>query len=136
MIKEKKITIKFFLNKLLEAATGDKGEKYYPLYIQVTYNRKNMQLKSKYGEYYKDIKEVRKELMQFEEMMLTKVIRYESTHTSSDYDLKGLKHKYEIYSGSVSQALEHYLKPKLRLAILRTNNELVHVFNFHKSELR
>ncbi|MGP8216609.1 MAG: hypothetical protein ACLQQ4_13665 [Bacteroidia bacterium] len=133
MKKEKKITIKFFLNKLLEPATGDKGEKYYPLYIQVTYNRKNMQFKSKYGMYYGDLKEVKSGLMQFEERILRKAITYESNLSSSDYDLKGLKHKYEIYSTSILESLEKYLKPKLRLAILKTNDDLTEVLDFSQS---
>ena len=133
MKKEKKITIKFFLNRLLEPATGEKGKKFYPLYIQVTYNRKNMQFKSKYGMYYADLKEVEPGLMQFEERILRKVITYESNLSSSDYDLKGLKHKYEIYSTSILETLEKYLKPKLRLAILRTNDELTTVLDFSQS---
>ena len=133
MKKEKKITIKFFLNKLLEPATGDKGEKYYPLYIQVTYNRKNMQFKSKYGMYYEDLKEIKQGLMQFEERILRKAISYESNLSSSDYDLKGLKYKYEIYSTSILETLEKYLKPKLRLAILKTNDELTDVLDFSQS---
>lgn len=132
MKKEKKITVKFFLNKLLDAATGDKGQKYYPLYIQVTYNRKNMQLKSKYGEYYEKIDDVKKGLMEFEEKMLCKVIRYESSHITDDYDLKGLKRKYEVYSGSVPEALENYLKPKLRLTVLKTKDWLVPTLNFNE----
>jgi len=132
MKKDKKITIKFYLNKLLDAATGDKGQKYYPLYIQVTYNRKNMQLKSMYGEYYQTLEEVKKGLVEFEEKMLCKVIRYESSHTTGDYDLKGLKRKYEVYSGSISEALENYLKPKLRLTVLKTKSWLVPVLNFNQ----
>jgi len=133
MKKEKKITVKFYLNTMLDAATGDKGQKYYPLYIQVTYNRKNMQLKSKYGEYYEKMDKVNKELMQFEEKMLCKVIRHESSLISGEYDMKGLKQKYEIYSGSVAEALENYLKPKLRLMILKTKDWLVPVLNFNDS---
>ena len=133
MKKDKKITVKFFLNKLLDAATGDKGQKYYPLYIQVTYNRKNMQLKSMYGEYYEKIEEVKKGLMEFEERMLCKVIRYESSQIKGNYDLKGLKRKYEVYSGSVAEALENYLKPKLRLTVLKTKDWLVPVLNFNDS---
>lgn len=58
MQKEKKITIKFYLNKLLEPVMDNEGGKNYPLYIQVTYNRRNMQFKSKYGMYYATLDEV------------------------------------------------------------------------------
>lgn len=68
--------------------------------------------------------------MDFEERMLRKVIHYESSHTEGDYTMKGLKQKYEVYSGSISWTLETYLIPKVRLAILRTNNDFIHVFSF------
>jgi len=109
--KGKKITVKFFLNRLLEAATNDKGQESYPLYIQVTYNRKNMQLKSKYSEYYYDLSEVKPGLMEFEEKVLRKIVTHEAGETKGEYDLKGLKRKYEVYSMSVHQAVEEYLKP-------------------------
>lgn len=128
--KAKKITVKFFLNRLLESATNDKGRESYPLYIQVTYNRKNMQLKSKYAEYYYDLNEVKPGLMEFEEMVLRKIITHEAGETKGEYDLKGLKRKYEVYSFSLHQAVEQYLKPKLRLAILKTNDELTNVLHF------
>ncbi|MBN8852769.1 MAG: hypothetical protein BGO55_03350 [Sphingobacteriales bacterium 50-39] len=128
--KAKKITVKFFLNQLLEPATNDKGKEAYPLYIQVTYNRKNMQLKSKYAEYYYDLKEVKPGLMEFEERILQKIVTHEKSETKGEYDLKGLKRKYEVYSLSIHEAVEDYLKPKLRLAILKTNDELTGVLNF------
>ncbi len=97
--KEKKITVKFFLNQALEPATGERGRKLYPLYLQITYNRKNMQFKSRYGLFYKNLKEVSAELMTFEVKLLTKIIRYEAT--GNGYELKGLKRKYDLYSNSV-----------------------------------
>jgi hypothetical protein len=132
--KEKKITIKFFLNRLLEPVTGEKGGEYFPLYIQVTYNRKNMQFKSKYGLYYQQLEEVAPALLSFEEQTLRKIIQYEAAQTVNDYELKGLKHKYEIYSTSITEALENYLKPRLRIAILKTNDELINVLNFNQPQ--
>jgi hypothetical protein len=134
--KEKKITIKFFLNQLIEPVTGEKGQPYYPLYIQVTHNRKNMQLKSKYGLYYRDLTEVEPGLLKFEERILRDIIAYETGQKSAedDYDLKGLKRKYDVYSTSVWLALENYLKPKLRSAILKTNHELIAVLQFEQPQ--
>lgn len=133
--KEKKITVKFFLNHAVEAARGEKGQKLYPLYIQVTYNRKNMQFRSKYGLFYKNLKEVPSELMSFEEKVLTTLIRHEAKESVADYELKGLKRKYEVYSTSVYQTLEEHLKPRLRLAILKTGSELINVLNFYQSQV-
>jgi len=131
--KPKKITIKFFLNQLLEPAINDKGKESYPLYIQITYNRKNMQLKSKYAEYYYSLSEVKPALMEFEEKVLRKIIFYEAAQTEDDYDLKGLKRKYDVYSYSIHQAVEDYLKPRLRLAVLKTNDELANVLDFNSA---
>ncbi len=128
--KEKKITVKFFLNQTLEPATGERGKKLYPLYIQVTYNRKNTQFKSRYSLFYKNLKEVPTELTAFEEKLLTNIIRYEAKGNEEGYELKGLKRKYDVYSLSVYQALEAYLKPKLRLAVLKRGSELAHVLDF------
>jgi len=128
--KAKKITIKFFLNQVLEPATNQKGKEAYPLYIQVTYNRKNMQLRSRYSDYYYRLDEVKPTMMEFEEMVLRKIITYEIGEAKGEYDLKGLRRKYDVYSFSIHEAVEEYLKAKLRLAILKTNDELTTVLNF------
>jgi len=129
--REKKITVKFFLNEAVEPVTGEGKKKYYPLYVQVTYDRKNMQFKSKYGEHYSSLEEVKPALMQFEERVIKNIISYEANKEKGEYNLKGLKRKYEVYSISILEVLEGYLKPKLRLAILKTGNELTNVLNFN-----
>ena len=128
--REKKITVKFFLNEAVEPVRGEGKKKCFPLYVQVTYNRKNMQFKSKYSEYYERLEEVKSSLLQFEERVIKSTVTYEAANVKEEYDLKGLKKKYEVYSTSILEALEHYLKPKLRLAVLKTGSELSMVLNF------
>ncbi|MBN9382215.1 MAG: hypothetical protein J0H74_15710 [Chitinophagaceae bacterium] len=128
--KAKKITIKFFLNQVLEPATNQKGKKSYPLYIQVTYTRKNMQLRSRYSDYYYSLDEVKPYIMEFEERILRKIITHETDQAKGEYDLKGLRRKYDIYSFSIHEAVEVYLKARLHLAILKTKDELTTVLNF------
>ena len=118
------------MNKAVEPVTDDKRGKLYPLYIQVTYNRKNMQFRSHYGEYYQSLDGENPSLMKFEEKAIQRIITYEVGKTKGEYDLKGLKRKYAIYSISILLAVEAYLKPKLRLSVLKTNNELSHALNF------
>lgn len=132
MQKQKKVTVKFFLNKAVEPVSGEKGEKNYPLYVQVTYNRKNMQAKSHYGAYYKSLDEVKPALLKFEEKLIRKIIGYEASLWEGDYDLKGLKRKYAVYSISILSAIEAYIKPKLRLAVFKTKNQLSQVLNFNE----
>ena len=138
----KKITVRFFLQKKVHPeATQHDGKKEspaYPLYLYVTYNRKNMQFRSNYGMFYMDMTDVEvmdKGLMGFEEKLIEKIIRYETSQLSAqdEYDMRGLKDKYEIYSTSIHMALEQYLKPKLRMSILKTNNELQHAMNLNTS---
>ena len=133
--KQKKITVKFFLNEAVEPVKGEGWKRYYPLYVQVTYNRKNMQFKAKYSEYYKDLEEVKQSLLDFEERAIKSIVSHEAAKTKGEYDLKGLKKKYDVYSTSILEALEHYLKPKLRLAILKTGNELSKVLNFNDANV-
>jgi hypothetical protein len=128
--REKKITVKFFLNEAVEPIMGESKKKHYPLYVQVTYNRKNMQFKSKYSEYYESLHGVKPSLLTFEEKVIKSVINYEIGKVKADYDLKGLKRKYEVYSVSILEAVEHYLKPKLRTSVFKTNNELSLTLNF------
>jgi len=105
-------------------------DKSYPLYIQVTYNRKNMQLRSRYAEYYYSVDDVQPEMIAFEERVISKIITYEAGKFQGEYDLKGLRRKYDVYSFSIHEAVEIYLKTKLRLAILKTKDELATVLNF------
>jgi len=132
--KEKKITVRFYLNKQLEPITGEKRKKYYPLYLYITYDRRNMQLRSKYSMYYDRLGEVDGSLKSFEENTIKKIIRYETGSGQKAYDLRGLKQRYEVYSTSVQQAIEDYVKPSLRLAILKTNDELVTVLDFNQPQ--
>lgn len=137
-MKDKKITVRFYLNKKVQPdiidATDGKRRKAYPLYLYITYNRKNMQFKSNYGMMYADIKDLEKTepgLMAFEEKLVSKIIRFESGQLADgeEYDMRGLKERYQVYSHSLQRAIEKYLKEKLRLDILKTNNELINTLD-------
>lgn len=90
-----------------------------------------MQLKSMYGEYYADLKEVKPGLMEFEETIIRTLISFEISQAANpdSYELKGLRRKFEIYSTSVWQALELYMKPLLRSEILKTKDELITILD-------
>lgn len=125
--KPKKITVRFFLQKKVQphAVLG------YPLYIYLTYNRKNMQFKSLYGKYYAEMKDVNKGIMDFEKKRVEKIIRYETSLLSNQdkYEMKGLKDKYKIYATSIHKVMEHFLKPKLKIAIDNNGNDLFRALN-------
>ncbi len=134
--RQKKITVNFFLNKnvqpdsIVDGKTG-KEKDAYPLYISVTYNRKNMQFKSNYGLFYSDLKSVEAGLLELEENLINKIIRFEHSSGDDDYEMKGLSKRYSIYANSLITILEAYLKPKIRLAILSANNELFHALDLN-----
>lgn len=141
--KPKKITVRFFLQTAVSPyecseITADGTEiPYHPLYAYVTFNRKNMQFRSYYAMYYKSMSEVELEapgLMAFEERLIKQAILYESSFLSDQnkYSLKGFNNRYDIYATSLFVAIEMYLKPKMRLAILATNNVLCKAFDLSK----
>lgn len=137
MAKEKKVTVNFFLNKKVKRAPRlDKESKVpaYPLYINVTFNRRNMQFKNFYNftfESMETISPIDMSLIKFQEKLIKKIISHEtnSLTNADDYDMRGLGDKYDIYSRSISQAIDHYLKPKLIKEIRNTKSDLLGVLN-------
>jgi hypothetical protein len=118
MKKPKKITIKFFLNEnLKEVETSDKTVG-YPLYNQVTYDRKNTQIKCRYGKgYYPNMLEVQQnygKLLLFEESILKRMVEFEIKRLGVDFHLKGLGKVYDNYSLSIFKLFNSYLKVRLK----------------------
>lgn len=130
--KEKKITVKFFLNKALQPVMVNNTKKSYPLYMLITYDRKNTMLKSYYGLYYVDLKEAAQNgLTAFEEKMVKKTITYERGLAGSKFTLKGLHKKYDQYCVSLHLLFEKYLKGKLfRLVMSTKPHEFSQALNF------
>ena len=136
MKKPKKITIKFFLNKYLRPIPVS-GELCYPLYAQITYNRKNTQIKSCYGEYYASYEKMKtenSELLAFEDKIIRNAVTYEINKNSEDFNLLGLGDKYEIFATGIHQILNIYLKMKLKEHLQRDSEpkEFLAVLNFDK----
>ena len=128
--KPRKITIKFFLNEKLAPMIDDRQRLYYPLYILVSFQRKNTHLKSFYGLYYRSLNDVEPGLMELEERVLRSLIEYENAEKPEmDYDLRGLKEKFELYVTPVENAISEYLESELTLAIDRTGSEFVPMLN-------
>ncbi len=137
MKKPKKITIKFFLNTNLHAIVINKNEEGYPLYMQITYNRKNTQIKCRYGEFYQNLEIVKKEqsaLLLFEEHLLRRVTVHELERLEVSFQLKGLGDTYDGYSLSIYRLFNSYLKMRVK-AILREAKpkEFLEIFNLDKS---
>lgn len=133
MKKPKKITVKFFVNKTVKPELHDK-EKRYPLYMIVTYNRRTNTLKSLYGGFYKDIQQVEKNspgLLSFEEKVVQKIISYELSRDTENFDIKGIHVKYDMYSKSIEQILSESLKKALWVVVVKIDpKEYSQALNF------
>lgn len=137
--KPKKVTIKFFLNKALQPMVEGR-EKRYPLYMLITYKRRNTTLRSQYGGYYKDLKEVDKlhypGLLAFEEKVIRKTISYEQSIQADAFDMKGIYKKYEFYCVGIHVTLTNFLKNALRNVLLRLEPyEYARALNFSDPEV-
>lgn len=138
MKKPKKITVKFFINTHLQPIEID-GEICRPLYAQITYNRKNTQIKCFYGWYYKDYEQVvstESELLSFEESIFKKSVAYELSKLGENFGLKGLGKKYEIYCTSIHSIFNTYLKLRLKNIISSAKpSKFLEVLHLDNSDL-
>ncbi|MDX2303551.1 MAG: hypothetical protein NW226_12165 [Microscillaceae bacterium] len=138
MKKPKKITVKFFLNRNLQFIEID-GEECHPLYTQVTYDRKNTQIKCAYGWFYKDLKQVREKepfLLEFEEKVLKKSVDYELSIHGENFRLKGLGKKYESYGLSIHALFNSYLKIRFKNIIKEAKpDKFLDVLNLERNKL-
>lgn len=138
MKKPKKITVKFFLNENLKAIKKDDGE-YFPLYTQITYDRKNTQIKCAYGWFYKTLNQVREEepyLLPFEEKVLKRSVKYELSVRGDEFRLKGLGRKYENYCLSIHALFNSYLKIRFKEILRKAQpKKFLDVLNLDKSKI-
>jgi len=125
MKKPKKITVKFFLNKFLQPIALESGKMGYPLYAQITYERKNTQIKCSYGGYYDSYEHVKVEqykLLAFEDKLLRNAVGYEVQKYDAEFQLRGLGKKYDTYSQGIHRIFDNYMKMRLR-DVLQKNAE-------------
>jgi hypothetical protein len=117
MKKPKKITVKFFLNEYLQPIALENGKMGYPLYTQITYERKNTQIKCSYGGYYDSYQNVKKQhetMLAFEDKLLRKSVQYEVQKFGEEFQLRGLGRKYDTYSQGIHHIFDNYMKMRLR----------------------
>lgn len=136
MKKPKKITIKFFLNLNLQPIKINADEEGYPLYMQITYDRKNTQIKCRYGAFYTNIDAVKKNenaLLNFEEYLLRRVATYELEKLELAFQLKGLGNTYDAYSLSIYRLFNSYLKMRIKSVLRQAKpKEFLEIFNLDK----
>lgn len=137
--KSRKITVKFFLNKAVQPYMTN-NKKTYPLYMLITYNRRNTMLKSHYGRYYHNLDEIEKThypgFMAFEERIVKKTVAYEINKHGAKFTLKGIHRKYDNYCLDIGDLFSSYLKNSLYTVLLRAEPfEFLKALNFTDQEV-
>ncbi len=137
--RPKKVTVKFFINKAVLPIMEGKTKR-YPLYMLITYDRKNTMMRCHYGQYYKDLNEVDRVhypgLMTMEERVIRKTISYELAQRGNDFDLKGTNKKYDQYAIGIHVLLERHLKNQLWSVLSRLEPfEYVKALNFTDTDV-
>jgi len=135
----RKISVTFFLNKNV------KPEKYmfspllsrtnrYPLYLQVTYNRKNTQFRSFYRSSFSSLEEAfsseeENEHRKYEESLIKKVVEYEIMHLGKNFDLKGFNDRYLNYNEYIFNPIDKYFRDLIYDAVVKTNSEFFEILD-------
>ena len=132
MARQKKISIKFYLNKNLKGRvlTDDLGNKSYPLYIRVTYDRKNTTFKyvTPFAQGGTSVSEIfEDDINDFQKFpihklyvdFLEKIIRQEIKKRGDKFSIKGINDRLLLhYTESVNRVLDNILNAEL-MEILR-----------------
>ncbi len=112
----------------------------HPLYTQVTYDRKNTQIKCNYGGFYKSIGTVHKEhadLLRFEESIFKRCVLFQLQQRNEDFELRGLGEIYDNHSKSIPQLFNNYLKMRLKNILPKARpTHLLEALHFTKQKLR
>ncbi|HUX58944.1 MAG TPA: hypothetical protein VMV77_18375 [Bacteroidales bacterium] len=132
-----KITVAFFLNKNVKPDLSHpmfSGSGRYPLYIQVTYNRRNTQFRSFHRQSYTNLEEAffskeDNEHRKYEESLIKKVVEYEVKHLGKDFQLKGLNDRYRNYSEYIFNPIDKYFRDIIYNAIVKTNSEFFEILD-------
>jgi hypothetical protein len=139
MEKEKKISLRHFVNANLKESSGDSGpeDKLYPLYIDIIYRRQHIQIKSLIDKpFTRDLKnanESDRKQMTFEKERLYKIIRFEENQFDDNHKLKGIGNRYINYNASVFYIIEDGLRAKLKSIIRKNWPTQSELLNFDKS---
>lgn len=136
MKEPNKISVRFFLNKNVNPTfsplTGSVD--YYPLYVQVTYNRKNTQFRSISKKTYSSMEQLYEdresmEKMAYEESLIKKVVAFEVKHNKQNFQIKGFQNRYLDYTTSVDYIIDKYIRNKIYEALDKTNSKFKEILN-------
>ena len=132
-----KITVRYFLNQKVKPSRipslGDSD--HYPLYIQVTYNRKNTQFRSLYNKIYVSLENaffLDGEKLDFEEELIRKMIEGEIKTEKEHFQLKGLKDRYMHYSMEIASSVNRYIRNTIYDSATKTGSKFSPILDPYK----
>ena len=148
MTRITKINVRHFINKNLKPYwspySGYSDE--YPLYVQITFARKNTQIKSHFDNFYTSIDVAlteHKHILDLESNWLERIIAYEYETKGKDFNLKGFGQRYPVYSAAIPVIIDKELKKKFTEALINTESEFrnlllpkdqhVSIITYHKA---
>lgn len=131
----KHYSIKHILNKNLKAILdpSDKSLKFYPVYVQLIWKRKNYLFKSMVTTYLTDLNYINKndsKLMDFELEFLQDIIEFEMEQKRERFDLPGFSSRYEKYQRSVVSEAERLLIGNIEWLIRSKKSKFQDLFNY------
>jgi hypothetical protein len=132
-----KISVTYFLNKNVRPEPSHPMfplSERFPLYIQVTYNRRNTQFRSFYHGFYSSIEDAyfgkeNREHREYEESLIKKVVEYEAKHFGKEFKLKGLKDRYNNYSANIFSPIDKYFRDLIYNAVIKTDSEFKEILD-------
>ncbi len=123
-----KISVRFFLNKNVKPfhipLLGDSD--FYPLYVQVTFRRKNTQFRSLYQRQYLNIEEALNQdrnNLNYEKNIIQQVVEFEVKTKGERFKLIGLKDRYKNYTTEVGFSVKKYLRITLLASLEQSNSK-------------
>jgi len=97
-------------------------------------------LRSHYGGYYKDLKQIDKVhypgLLELEERVVKKTIQYELSQQDEKFDIKGIGNSYERYCRGIDTLFDTYMKSHLYNIVIRLEpQEYAFALNFNEPKV-
>lgn len=125
MGKEKKIGFNYYLNTKLNSQILD-GKEHYPVYVRITYNRKNTMFffpllykasyvtEAEFESFFilRNDPKINEQIAQFEDE-ISKIMRFEIKVLGEEYSFKNLSNKRVSYHNSLTGAIEKHASQQL-----------------------
>lgn len=137
-MKDSKISVKPFLNKNLSPQKDGGFDLKYPVYYQITYKRKNTQVKSHFDLFHSSLEGLRNnelEQINFECDVLKKTALFELKRNDATFTLTGIKERYDVYILPLDNVFEEHLKKRLIKCLRLTNTEFLPILKFEGFEV-